>query len=42
MTEQRVPSKAELLEALRRSGDEVVRMVRALPAERLASGPTRG
>jgi hypothetical protein len=38
MTEERVPSKSELLDALRRSRDEVVRIVRGLPAERLEEG----
>jgi len=36
--ETRVPSKAEVLEALRASRDEVVRVVRALPPERLEEG----
>jgi hypothetical protein len=38
MTEDKVPSKGELLEALRRSGDEVAKIVRGLPAERLEEG----
>jgi Mycothiol maleylpyruvate isomerase N-terminal domain len=38
MSDDRVPSKAELLAALRASGDEVSRMIRALPAERLELG----
>jgi uncharacterized damage-inducible protein DinB len=38
MTDERVPSKAELLEALRASRDEVLQLVRALPPERLEEG----
>ena len=38
MTEERVPSKTELLEALRASRDDVLRSVRALPPERLEEG----
>jgi hypothetical protein len=38
MTDANVPSKSELLEALRRSGDEVVRIVGGVPAERLEEG----
>ncbi len=38
MTEERVPSKAELLEALRTSRDDVLRIVRGLPPERLEHG----
>jgi Mycothiol maleylpyruvate isomerase N-terminal domain len=38
MTDAYVPSKSELLDALRRSGDEVVRIVNGLPAERLEEG----
>jgi hypothetical protein len=38
MSETPVPSKAELLDALRASRDEVVRTVRALPRERLEEG----
>ena len=38
MTEDRAPSKPELLEALRTSRQEVLRIVRALPAERLEEG----
>src|SRR5215468_462374 len=38
MSAQRVPSKAELLEALRSSGDEVLRSIRPLPSERLEEG----
>jgi Mycothiol maleylpyruvate isomerase N-terminal domain len=38
MTDSHVPSKGELLEALRRSGDEVVRIVSGVPAERLEEG----
>ncbi len=38
MTDDRVPSKSELLAALRASGDEVSRMIRALPPERLEQG----
>lgn len=38
MTEERVPSKAALLEALRASRDEVLRAVRAVPPERLEEG----
>jgi len=36
------PSRAELLAALRRSGDEVTRIVRALPPERLEEGRYEG
>ena len=38
MTDTWVPSKAELLEALRASRDEVQRIVSALPPERLEDG----
>ena len=38
MSEEHVPSKAELLEALRASRDEVVRVVRALPPDRFEEG----
>ena len=38
MTDERVPSKAELLEALRASGRDVLTALRALPPERLAEG----
>ena len=38
MPEARAPSKSELLAALRASGDEVLRLVRALPAARLEEG----
>jgi Mycothiol maleylpyruvate isomerase N-terminal domain len=38
MTDDRGPSKAELLAALRASGDEVSRTIRALPPERLDEG----
>lgn len=38
MTEDKVPSKSELLEALCESRDEVLRIVRGLPAERLQEG----
>jgi uncharacterized damage-inducible protein DinB len=38
MTDASVPSKSELLAALRRSGDEVVRIVSDVPAERLEEG----
>jgi hypothetical protein len=38
MTEGWAPSKTELLDALRASRDEVARMVRALPADRLEEG----
>jgi mycothiol maleylpyruvate isomerase-like protein len=38
MTEEHVPSKAELLEALRASRDEVVNVVRALPPARFEEG----
>ena len=38
MTDERTPSKAELLEALRASRDEVLQLVRALPSERLEDG----
>jgi hypothetical protein len=38
MTDAKVPSKSELLAALRRSGDEVVRIVSGEPAERLGEG----
>src|SRR5499433_2008938 len=42
MSAQRVPSKAELLEALRSSGDEVLRSIRPLPSERLEQGRYEG
>ncbi|MGH7334377.1 MAG: DinB family protein [Candidatus Rokuibacteriota bacterium] len=38
MSEERGPSKGELLAALRASRDEVLAIVRALPAERLEEG----
>jgi uncharacterized protein (TIGR03083 family) len=38
MTDAEVPSRAELLEALRASRDAVIRTVRALPPERLEEG----
>ena len=38
ITEERVPSKAELLEALRSSGQNVLNTMRALPPERLEEG----
>jgi hypothetical protein len=38
MTDAKVPSKTELLEALRSSRDEVLRIVRALPPARLEDG----
>ncbi len=38
MSEMQVPSKAELLEALRTSRDEVLAIVRGLPPERLEEG----
>ena len=38
MTDDKVPSKSELLEALRRSRDEVLRIVRDVPAARLEEG----
>src|SRR5262249_56565715 len=38
MTDERAPSKAELLAALRSSRDDVVRMVRGLAPERLEEG----
>jgi hypothetical protein len=38
MTDEQVPSKAELLEALRASRDEVLALVRALPPARLEEG----
>jgi hypothetical protein len=38
VSETRVPSRAELLAALRRSGDEVVRIVRAQTPEQLEAG----
>jgi uncharacterized damage-inducible protein DinB len=38
MTTDPVLSKAELLDALRRNGEEVLAIVRALPAERLEEG----
>lgn len=38
MTEERVLSKAELLEALRTSHDEVLAIVRGLPPQRLEEG----
>ena len=38
MTDGRVPTRTELLEALRASGEEVVKTVRALPPERLEEG----
>jgi len=38
MSEERVPSKSELLEALRASRDEVLSIVRAMPPERLEEG----
>lgn len=38
MPDERAPSRAELLEALRTSRDEVLALVRALPPERLAEG----
>jgi Mycothiol maleylpyruvate isomerase N-terminal domain len=38
MIDDRVPSKAELLGALRASGEEVSRMIRGLPPERLEQG----
>ena len=38
MPEERVPSKRELLAALRASRDEVLTTVRALPPERLDEG----
>ncbi len=38
MSEQWVPSKTELLGALRSSGDEVLRIVRDVPPERLDEG----
>ena len=41
MTEQWVPSKAELLERLRASRDHVLATVRALPAESLELGTVR-
>jgi len=37
-TEERAPSKTELLQALRASRDEVVALVRGLPPERLEEG----
>ena len=38
MTDERTPSKAELLDALRASRDEVLATVRALPPQRLEEG----
>ena len=38
MTDERTPSKAELLDALRRSGEEVVRIVRGLAPGALEEG----
>jgi uncharacterized protein (TIGR03083 family) len=38
MSDEWVPSRAELLEALRTSRDDVLRMVRAVPAARLEEG----
>src|SRR5574341_493695 len=38
MPDERAPSRAELLEALRASRDEVLALVRALPPERLEEG----
>lgn len=38
MSDERVPSKTELLEALGAGRDEVLRIVRALPPERLEEG----
>jgi hypothetical protein len=38
MSQERVPSKADLLKALQSSRDEVLRIVRAMPAERLEEG----
>ena len=38
MTDEHVPSKAELLEALRTSRDEVLRIVRGQPAAKLEEG----
>ncbi len=38
MTDQPVPSKAELLEALRASRDQVLNTLRGLPPERLEAG----
>lgn len=38
MTEQDIPSKAELVELLRSSGAEAVRRLRAIPAERFEQG----
>ena len=38
MNAEHVPSKSELLEALRASRDEVLQIVRAIPAARLEEG----
>src|SRR5262249_53374849 len=38
MTDQNAPSKSELLDALRTSRDEVIGIVRGLPAERFEEG----
>jgi DinB superfamily len=38
MSDENAPSKTELLDALRASRDEVLRIVNALPAERLEEG----
>ncbi len=38
VTEQQIPSKAELLEALRSSGQEVLAKLRELPAEKFEEG----
>src|SRR3989441_11649005 len=38
MTDGQVPTRTELLEALRASGEEVIETVRALPPERLEEG----
>src|SRR5438093_4391663 len=38
MTDGQVPTRTELLEALRASGEEVIETVRALPPERLEQG----
>jgi hypothetical protein len=42
MTGERAPSKAELLQALRSSRDEVIALVRSLPPERLEEGRYEG
>lgn len=38
MIDDRIPSKTDLLDALRRSGEEVVRIVRSLPPDALEQG----